>query len=272
VSKLDPERPDYDAARTTMTPAVAVVRARDLFGFDRGARAGRCLHAILEHVDYAGDAAGWAPVVRGALASNGFDLGWEPVLVDMVARVVATRLDDAGDVRLERVALTDRVNELEFHHPLGRLDGAALRRLLASHEFGGTGPIREAVRQMRVQSSGGFMKGFIDLVCACDGRYWLVDWKSNWLGDTLDDYAAERLLPTIATDHYWLQYLVYTVVVHRLLRRRLPGYDYDRHVGGVRYLFLRGMHPDRGTATGVYRDRPSRALVEALDAFMEPTP
>jgi exodeoxyribonuclease V beta subunit len=270
VSRLDPERPDYDAARTTMTPPAPVVRTRDLFGFDRGARAGRCLHAILEHVDYAGDATGWAPVVRGALASNGFDLGWEPVLVDMVARVVATGLADGGDVRLERVAMADRANELEFHHPLRRLDGTALRRLLASHGFG-TGPIREAVQRMRVQSTGGFMKGFIDLVCCCDGRYWLVDWKSNWLGDTLDDYAAERLLPTIATDHYWLQYLVYAVVVHRLLRRRLPGYDYDRHVGGVRYLFLRGMHPDRGTATGVYQDRPSRELVEALDAFMEPT-
>lgn len=268
VTRLDPERPDHDASRTTMTAPTPLVRTRDLFGFDRGARAGRCLHAILEHVDYAGDATGWAPIVRRELASNGFDLGWEPVLVDMVARVVATSLDDDGDVRLARVGLDARTNELEFHHPLARLDGVALRRLLVEHDFG-SGPVRDAVQQTRIDSPPGFMKGFIDLVCACDGRYWLVDWKSNWLGDTLDDYAPERLLPTIAADRYWLQYLVYTVVVHRLLRRRVPGYDYDRHVGGVRYLFLRGMHPERGIATGVHRDRPSRALVDALDRLME---
>src|SRR5439155_20860604 len=64
VSGLDPERPDYDAGRTTMVPAAPPTRAHDLFGFERGARAGRCLHWILEHVDYAGDATGWAPVVR----------------------------------------------------------------------------------------------------------------------------------------------------------------------------------------------------------------
>ena len=55
---------------------------------------------------------------------------------------------------------------------------------------------------------------------------------------------------------YWLQYLIYTVVLHRLLRLRLPGYDYDTHVGGVFYLFLRGIHPERGAASGVFHDRP----------------
>jgi hypothetical protein len=73
-----------------------------------------------------------------------------------------------------------------------------------------------------------------------------------------------------AADSYWLQYLIYTLVVHRLLRRRLPDYDYDRHMAGVRYLFVRGMHPERGLETGVYRDRPSKALVEAFDALVTP--
>jgi len=266
VSGLDAERPDHDPTRG---PALPPVGARDLFGFPRGARAGTCLHAVLEKVDYAADPAAWAPVARAALRVHGYEPDWEPVVLDMVARVVATPLDAAGAVRLARVPLAARVNELEFHHPLARIDGRRLGRLLLDHEFG-TGPIRDAVARTRVESAAGFMKGFIDLVCACDGRYWLVDYKSNWLGDTLDDYAAERLVPVIAQETYWLQYLIYTVVVHRLLRRRLPDYDYDRHVGGVRYLFVRGMHPDRATATGVHQDRPSRALVEALDALLQP--
>jgi exodeoxyribonuclease V beta subunit len=225
---------------------------------------------VLEHVDFtAADPAAWGAVARRTLRAHGFDVAWEPAVVDMVARVVATPLDATGAVRLDRVSLAARVNELEFHTPIGGLDGRRLGRLLLDHELG-TAPIREAVAQIRVEAVAGFMKGFIDLVCECDGRYWVVDYKSNWLGDRLDDYASERLVPVIAGEAYWLQYLIYTVVVHRWLRRRLPAYDYDRHMGGVRYLFLRGMHPDRGTATGVYQDRPSRHLVEALDAFLTP--
>jgi len=66
-------------------------------------------------------------------------------------------------------------------------------------------------------------------------------------------------------DGYPLQYLVYSVALHRHLSRRLPGYDYDRHVGGVYYLFLRGMDPDGGPGRGVYRDRLPRGLIEAVD-------
>ena len=76
----------------------------------------------------------------------------------------------------------------------------------------------------------------------------------------------------IARETYWLQYLIYTVVLHRLLQQRLPAYDYDVHVGGVLYLFLRGMDPARGAACGVFHDRPARALVEALDRWIGEAP
>jgi len=96
----------------------------------------------------------------------------------------------------------------------------------------------------------------------------VLDYKSNHLGRSLDAYAAPALVPAMARGHYWLQYLIYVVAVHRWLGRRLAGYDYDRHFGGVRYLFLRGMDPTRGAASGVYADRPSRAVIERLDAML----
>ena len=113
------------------------------------------------------------------------------------------------------------------------------------------------------------MRGFIDLIFEADGRYWLVDYKSNWLGPTLDDYHADRLPPAMARDAYWLQYLIYTVVLHRLLRLRLPGYDYDR-ARRRRLLSLPPRHASRSAArrSGVFHDRPSRALVEALDGWI----
>jgi exodeoxyribonuclease V beta subunit len=97
----------------------------------------------------------------------------------------------------------------------------------------------------------------------------VLDWKSNWLGGAAADYGPAQLDGAIAREAYWLQYLVYTVMLHRLLRLRLADYDYERHVGGVFYVFLRGVDPAVGPGAGVFHDRPSRTLVEALDGHME---
>jgi exodeoxyribonuclease V beta subunit len=254
------ETPDYDAG----PPAPrAPAGRRDAFAFPRGARAGSCLHAILERIDFTDtDLAARRTVVEAALAAHGFEREWAPAVCDLLARTLATALDAKGTIRLERVARADRRDEIEFHYPLAGLRPAALRRLLDAHGIP-TGPLGVAGSSLR-----GYMKGFIDLVFACDGRYWIADYKSNWLGDAPEDYAAERLPAVMAAHGYHLQYLIYTVVVHRWLRQRLAGYDYDTHVGGVFYLFLRGLDPASGPARGVFHARPGRALVEALDALM----
>jgi exodeoxyribonuclease V beta subunit len=131
------------------------------------------------------------------------------------------------------------------------------------------GPLRDQVDNLEFAPAQGFMKGFIDLVFEAHGRFYVVDYKSNWLGTDPHDYQERRLPAVMADNAYYLQYLVYTVALHRYLRLRLPGYDYHSHFGGVFYLFLRGMGPELGPDFGIYRDRPDRALVEALDAYIE---
>jgi len=111
----------------------------------------------------------------------------------------------------------------------------------------------------------GLMKGFVDLVMRVDGRFYILDYKSNHLGDSLDDYGPAGLARAMLQHGYHLQYLIYTVALHRYLRRRLPGYDYDQAIGGVRYLFLRGMRPAAGPDRGIFAARPGRALIEDLD-------
>ena len=108
-------------------------------------------------------------------------------------------------------------------------------------------------------------RGFIDLVFRHEGQFYVVDYKSNYLGDAASHYSPARLAEAMSDHHYYLQYLLYTVALHRHLGARLPGYDYHRHMGGTFYLFLRGMAPERGHTTGVFHDRPSQALIEALD-------
>jgi len=100
------------------------------------------------------------------------------------------------------------------------------------------------------------------------GRYVVVDYKSNHLGDRPSDYAAPRLGEAMAEHHYLLQALLYTTALHRFLCVRLENYDFDRDMGGVRYLFLRGMMGADGGDTGVWRWRPSRALVEATSDLL----
>lgn len=110
------------------------------------------------------------------------------------------------------------------------------------------------------------LKGFIDLVVRYEGRYYVIDYKSNYLGGAYEDYTREAMQAAIWEHRYDLQYLLYSVAVHRLLMQRIPDYEYDRHFGGVSYLFLRGMQP--GKTTGIYSARPPKALVEALDVLL----
>jgi exodeoxyribonuclease V beta subunit len=114
----------------------------------------------------------------------------------------------------------------------------------------------------------GFLTGFIDLAFEHGGRWHVLDYKSNHLGPHPSSYRFSPMLEAMREHHYLLQYHIYVVALHRHLGRIVPGYDYDAHMGGVYYLFLRGMDPDHPSGNGVFADRPSRALVEELDGLM----
>jgi exodeoxyribonuclease V beta subunit len=109
------------------------------------------------------------------------------------------------------------------------------------------------------------MKGFVDLIFEHEGRFYVLDYKSNHLGSTFDSYGRDRLEREMDAHHYDLQYLIYTLALHRYLSQRKPGYHYEKHFGGVYYLFLRGMQKENGRRTGVYFDRPGEYLLESLD-------
>ena len=108
------------------------------------------------------------------------------------------------------------------------------------------------------------LKGFIDLIFEHQGRYYILDYKSNHLGEQLENYQPDTLAQAMLEHRYDLQYQLYTLALHRLLASRLPNYDYQQHFGGVFYLFLRGMRA--GVADhGVFQYRPEQPLVEAMD-------
>lgn len=266
------EAPDYDmtaAVSGDETGAeVAAVPVRSIFAFPRGARAGTCLHAMFERLDFTqGDRERLEDLVNRTLTGHGLDaVEWTPVVADLIERVLATPLDEKG-LRLALVAPDRRLNELEFTYPLGNLRADGLRRVLERHGYA-VGPFRDMIENLEFSPLRGYMKGFIDLVFEAGGRFYLVDYKSNWLGPEPAAYRRELLDGAMARESYVLQYLIYTVALHRYLRLRVPDYDYERHFGGVYYLFLRGMDPALGPERGVFLDRPAPELVAALDELM----
>ena len=178
----------------------------------------------------------------------------------MMRHVLATPLDGEG-LTLAGVGAADRLDEIEFHYPV-TMAGAHMARLLARYGYPSAAGI--------VSSGSGqaYMRGFVDLVFRHNDQYFLVDYKSNRLGDSSLAYRSDRLDQIMVAEGYTLQYLLYTLALHRYLRQRLPGYDYVRNFGGVRYLFLRGMGPGDPAGLGVYADVPPQDLVASMDVLM----
>ncbi|MEE4166576.1 MAG: hypothetical protein V2I35_11305, partial [Desulfocapsaceae bacterium] len=103
-----------------------------------------------------------------------------------------------------------------------------------------------------------------------DGRYFIVDYKTNQLGHEPDSYGSAALLAAMRAHNYGLQYWLYTLVVHRYLKRWLKGYSYPEHFGGVLYLFVRGMVP-RVAGSGVFHACPDEQTVQDLDRCFRET-
>ncbi|MFA7617750.1 MAG: exodeoxyribonuclease V subunit beta [Thiohalomonadaceae bacterium] len=261
ASGHDHERPDY-GTRAEDVEAPANATGPHILQFPRGSRAGIFMHKLLERCDFP-QAHGTvlAEEVQKQLQRHGFDAGWQGAMEAMVANVLDTPLDGAG-LRLREVTSGRRLIELEFYYPLATFDAAALVGVAArfANHF-------ESGPALHFHVGAGVMRGFIDLVFEYAGRFYIADYKSNYLGASTADYDRPRVAAAVAANRYDLQYLIYCVALHRYLKRRLADYDYERHFGGVYYLFLRGMDARRGPQTGVHFDRPAAALVQALDAL-----
>lgn len=249
------ERPDHDRGPLQPPPEDVVP---EMPPFPRGARAGTCLHAILEQVDFAAPS---PETVADLVRLHGFDAQYVESALSLVSRTLAAPLD-AG-VSLARLSPARRLVEFEFMLPAGRLSAEALAAILTDPRHGLHPRLREAARTLDFGRVRGFLKGFVDLVAEIDGRLYLIDYKSNDLGATPADYEEQGLAASIAREHYYLQYIIYCVAIRRYFRAR--GVDFAARFAGVRYLYMRGVDQ---AGRGVWRDRPADTLLDALDALL----
>ena len=180
----------------------------------------------------------------------------------MIGDVVRTEL--TGGIRLDVIPRKRRLTELGFNLPAHGVTANALNALLRALGY--------AVDRLTFARLDGYLKGYIDLVFEHEGRYYVVDWKSNHLGHSAADYDRPALDDAMAEHGYHLQSLLYCVALARYLAHRVRGYRHDAHFGGVFYLFVRGVRPDwtgvDGTATGVHFHRPEADTLRRLDALL----
>ncbi len=271
---------DRDIAVVEPEPSPETGRPIRLLEFPRGAKAGNFFHDVLEHLDFqATDPLELDEHVRRMLRVHGFDEELSPTVCDALGAVLATPFHTDG-LCLRDLAPAQRINELEFTVPVGsglrartdtpRLDRPAIARVFRDH---GSAQIPvdypDSLERLEFEPLHGFLMGFVDLIFQHEGRWYVVDYKTNHLGDHLDAYAQARLPEAMAHGHYFLQYTLYVLALHRYLKLRLPDYDYEQHFGGATYLFLKGMEPSLGADHGAFRDRPSLTMIEALEAALE---
>jgi exodeoxyribonuclease V beta subunit len=261
---FDDERLDPDAPREVL------VSGGDIHRFPRGPNPGTFLHGLLEWAGGEGFslAANDPKALESAVARRCNRRGWEGWIVTLTdwlqhLLTLPLRLGE-GDQPVALCEL-DQPNqyrvEMEFWFASNKVDVAQMDALVRRYTHNGA-PRAAA----ETTSLNGMFKGFIDLTFEHQGRYYVADYKSNGLGVDDDAYTEAAMENAILDNRYDLQYVLYLLALHRQLKARLPDYDYDLHMGGAVYLFVRG---SRSASQGAWFTRPPRELIESLDLMFQ---
>lgn len=233
-----------------------------VLAFPRGREAGTCLHKVLE----LGCVEVWkadstTAQIQNVLADFAISADFAPALATLLRNVETAPLTTESEpLTLGQSLIGERIVELEFNLPLASISSTDLVAVLRRHVQELPAGFLEAMEHLEFSSVEGGLRGFIDLVFRARDRFWIVDWKSNYLGKAKSDYDQPAMDREMNARLYPLQALIYTLAVDRWLQLRLPGYDYETHFGGVRYFFLRGIDPLQ-PGQGIFSLRPSAQLI-----------
>ncbi|GAC1374994.1 MAG: UvrD-helicase domain-containing protein [Aquirhabdus sp.] len=232
------------------------------FTFQRGANGGNCLHQILEYMDPRFDEANpekWTNTFAKQMKNFGIPSIEPDSLVPWFKDILDAPLPHGAT--LASLKFNARVRELEFHLFLQneRIDGDAIVKRLAEAGI----PVPNFNKTYAIR----YLKGFIDLVYEHDGQFYVADYKSNYLGDSMSDYTVTAMQDSMTHSGYWLQATLYMVAMHRYLKVRKADYQIEKHLGGAVYLYLRGMSA-ASDQTGIVHWQPDPQVILDVDALL----
>ena len=240
-----------------------------LADFPKGPVPGELIHAVFEHIDFMGKKALLKEIINAKINQYGLDpLKWTDPLANAFSEILATVLFE--DFSLKDIKKEHRLNEMEFIFPFKPFSKQMLADIFRNYVNNkAVFSYADRILDLDFDAVKGFMRGFIDLVFKFKGKWYIIDYKSNYLGDRYSDYSETAMVASMMEHHYFLQYHLYVTAVHRYLGFRLKDYNYNLHFGGVLYLFVRGMHPDLGPDFGVFYDRPDYEMIKKLSELFE---
>jgi exodeoxyribonuclease V beta subunit len=254
------------ALKTGHAPGTGLPAAGTIHAFPRGPEPGTFLHGLLEWAGEQGfSRAGELPERLQVIERRCLARSWQshaPAVNDWLDAMLKCPLTEAnGGTPLRLAGLNRYQVEREFWFAVTRADASRLDALIQAHILPGRPRPALAPHQLN-----GLLKGFIDLVAEHQGRYYVIDWKSNYLGPNDSHYTAATMEQALLEKRYDVQLGLYLLALHRHLAQRLgTDYDYDREVGGALFVFLRGV---QASGHGVLQLLPSRAFIEELDALL----
>ena len=236
------------------------------FTLEKGASAGNLLHDLLEVNDFTAPL--WEETGSELVARFGLDASAVPKLYEWLDEVLMTPLHPNMSLRLAEVSFQNTLREAEFYFPMNATRWGALQQVVTRHRklvADSLGGSVEPLPVLAVSELEGMMHGFIDLIFEHDGKYYVADYKSTWLGDDIASYVPQALFANNQQHLYDLQYLIYCLALDRYLANTLDNYAPETHFGGVYYLYLRGMHPHNDRGEGVFFTSIDAQTLHALD-------
>ncbi|MCW8108229.1 exodeoxyribonuclease V subunit beta [Alteromonas ponticola] len=241
------------------------------FSFEKGAAAGNLLHDLLEEKDFSHVATAqeaWCDNVDSVLKRHNLLADAQSTdLFHWLDETLHTPLSaSAPGLTLSAIPKDKTIREAKFYFPIHKLNATKLAALVNAHRKNRLTDSTPLIMPGQ-QILSGMMHGFIDLIFEWEGRFFVADYKSTYLGNAYADYQEELLARNNQHHLYDLQYLIYALALHRYLKQMLPGYEPQLHFGGVYYLYLRGMHPDNNQYEGVFHSPLESSLLNELDAI-----
>ncbi len=224
----------------------------------KGAPMGNVVHGLLENISFAtlAEGHGFEELVKQQCAWFGVEVN-PARMAALLQKVVRTPLSasPAAPFCLADIKQAETIREMPFYFRLQPGSTEQINAILAGSP---------TVSPVTSKAINGYLTGFVDLICRYQGRFYIMDYKSNWLGNRLSDYGPQDLEQAMHDHNYGLQYWLYTLMLHRYLQTALTGYAYADHFGGIMYLFVRGMEPSMA-GSGVYFDLPDLPTLDRLD-------
>ena len=250
---------EKDRDRVSDVIVEPVVFEQNIFHFPKGSEAGNFLHQVLEDVDFSDSQGTLMATLDTHMPSYGFDEDlWKDVIHQHIEICLAKSLAPSG-CALSSIESGQLIKEMGFQFCAKQTSSGVLHQLLAEYRQSPVDIIFNPIQED--------FKGFIDLIFCHEGKYYVLDYKSNFLGFTTEDYHQTAMHEAIESHVYDLQFLIYQAALQRYLKTKLTDFSYEKHMGGVFYLFLRGMneHDD----AGIYFRQPEQAIIDKFDALFD---